>query len=89
MQMIFADFSLNLAEAERIDDHASRRNRLEMAYVDFTFLAHQASARNSRVADETRSALARLAKLDDLSRVAAEAAEVRREVAATVPNCDP
>ena len=89
MQMIFADFSLNLSQAERIDDRAARRDRLEMAYVDFTFLARLASAKDPHVADETRSGLSQLAKLDDLSQVAAQAAAIRSRLAAAVPHCGP
>ena len=89
MEMIFADFSLNLSQAVATPDRSSRRERLEMAYVDLTFLARDARAVNPGIVDETRSALTRLAKLDERKDIEAGAKAIRQRLSETVPHCGP
>jgi hypothetical protein len=88
MEMIFADFSLNLSQAVARPDRSSRRERLEMAYVDLTFLARDASAIAPGIVDETRSGLTRLAKLQDRGEVETAAKAIRHRLSQAVPHCD-
>jgi hypothetical protein len=88
MKMLFADFSLNLTQAVASAERAGRRERLEMAYVDLTFMAREASRRDPRVVEQTREALAVLAKTDDRTAFEAGAGDALRRLAATMPHCE-
>ena len=89
MEMIFADFSLNLSQAVATPERSARRERLEMAYVDLTFLARDARAVNPGIVDDTRSGLTRLAKLDEHKEIEAGAKAIRQRLSETVPHCEP